>query len=287
MLRKASAAPLILMLILSASAVSFGSFSGTDSKKVSSSTAEFGVSVFNMGDSPVKVDVNSENVEGADIVHPDSMTIAPSEITRNPGSDSEWFLLEDGRYVSVQTVPVEVTKQSDRDRYSFDVSLSASEDIENDGDSGAVQNIVQTRSYSFEAVFEESSGQGGATTPSSSSPQSEDSQSPTQTGSSQTGSLTSNLPNIGNLGRSVQKVFQDSKQQEDTEDNPKSTDTNTGSSQKPDTSGPEKKTNQRNSSESGKNGGSITGNFLAGANQVTIVLFALMAGTMIYMVKVI
>lgn len=287
MLRKISAASLLFVLVASASALSFGSFSGIESKTVYSDTAEFSVSVFNMGENPVNLEINSEKVDGADLIHPDSMTIAPSKVTRTPGDDSEWFLLEDGRYVSVQNIPVEITTLSDTGRYDFDVSLSASSGSTGSGSSGAVQNIVQTRSYSFEAAFEEKPDQGGSFLPSDQESEQEDDGTAQQTQPSQTGSLQQSLPDVGNLGRSVEQVIQGEDQQQETDEDPSSIDRENRSNQDLETTGPESGDIGNSSNKTNQEGGNLTGNFLAGANQITILLFALMAGTMIYMVKVI
>ncbi|MFT4892370.1 MAG: hypothetical protein ACI8Z7_000142 [Candidatus Nanohaloarchaea archaeon] len=277
----------VLMLVSLASASSFGSFSSDTTKQIDSSETRFSISVFNLGNQTLQLSINSTQPEGASIVHEDEIELEPSEVTRNPSGDKQWFLTSNNRYVETTEIPVRFFRDADasRDNFEFTVDIQASSSI-NEGESGVVQNIVQVRSYSYQVetdvdnVNSPDDDQGDET----------DSSDPGQSpGNGGTDDLSPGDA-IGGIGDAIGGIGEDQEEQDESNQNENNGEDETDQNQdspadrNSDSPGDGENTNT-NSGESD----SLTGRFLqsASVNGTTIVMFLFMAGSVVYFVRVI
>lgn len=279
----------VLMLVSLASASSFGSFSSDTTKQIDSSETRFSISVFNLGNQTLQLSINSTQPEGASIVHEDKIELEPSEVTRNPSGDKQWFLTSNNRYVETTEIPVRFFRDADtsRDNFEFTVDIQASTSI-NEGESGVVQNIVQVRSYSYQVetdvdnVNSPDDDQGDET----------DSSDPGQSpGNGGTGG-SSPGDTIGGIGDVIGGSDGDQDQDEQDENNQNENDGEDETDQNQDSPADRNSDSPGDREDTNTNSGesdSLTGRFLqsASVNGTTVVMFLLMAGSVVYFVRVI
>lgn len=150
-----------ILMISSVAGLSFGSYVVDD--RSSGNSANFEIKVMNLGDSTINVDVGSDYGSGLSASYPSTVTLEPSIATSDPSDydgDKDWFLLDDGKYVEVDTIPVAINGESGD--HSVDISLTAYEDSRNLGDIESpdyslAQDVAQTRTYTLEASLRDRS----------------------------------------------------------------------------------------------------------------------------------
>lgn len=277
--RKLAALALIsVFLVATASASSFGSFSSENEKEIDSLETGFTISVFNLGNETLELEINSTEPEGAAIVHENNIQLEPSEITRNPSGDKTWFLTSNNRYVETTQIPVKFFRESDtsRNNFEFSVTLHASTSME-EGEAGVVQNIVQVRNYNYQVETDfqntDSSGSDG---------NQDNSEDTDQTSDNSTSIIDDVSDAISGIGGGNQNQEQQSSDQETAEG-----DDETGGEELDGQNAGE--SSDETSEELADNDDSLTGQFLqsASVNSVTVLMFAFLAGSLIYFMKVI
>lgn len=284
MKKSAVALVLVFLLVNLGAASSIGSFVSGTEKNIDSYSTEFTISVFNLGNDPVKLDVSSKDARGATIRHPDTISIGPSKVTRNPQEeDISWFLLDDGRYVQVIEIPVEVDMHRQRRGSSleFTVDLKATEEIESRSP-GAIQNLAQVRSYTFNVNTDAHTVDPG----------------PQQNNVNRSNGLIQNAANtLNGLGQGIGNAVSGSgltdsgtEEIQDTGSGSGSGETGTDDSDSSGSTSTDRGLQPGESSqqENRDSGGSTTGSFLqaAGANKLTLVLmmFIFMSGFYLFRV---
>jgi hypothetical protein len=281
-LRKLAALALVsVFFVATVSASSFGSFSSETEKEIDSLETGFTISVFNLGNETLSLNVTSSDPEGASIVHENEFELEPSEVTRNPSGDKSWFLTSNNRYVETTEIPIRFFRDSDTSRNNFDftVDIRASTAVE-EGGSGVVQNIVQVRSYSYQ-VETDFSGSGSSPDEPDSPDAPEQSPEPADPGS-----IVDDVGDaIGGIGGDQDQGDQETETGTGDTGSDDSTD-NTDNPDSEDSSNEDSETGTENTSEDGN---SLTGQFLqsASVNGTTIVMFVFMTGSLIYFMRVI
>ena len=118
---------LVLTGIAGADSISLGSVSDIDSITLNpGEQGVFRLYFFNMGNEPIDVNIKADYPSDLRVeIHPQTMTIE-REITRNPSSDGEWFILADGMtFVRLHRVDVYVKIPSGISTNLYKVKLSA------------------------------------------------------------------------------------------------------------------------------------------------------------------
>ncbi|MFB6292555.1 MAG: hypothetical protein ABEI58_04140 [Candidatus Nanohaloarchaea archaeon] len=138
---------LVLFLVGSASAASFGSFP-YDTSRTSEGNTTFEIGVFNLGDRKLELEMVSDTPAGVEVVFPQkTMVLPPSRTTKNPAG-SGWLSLGDGRYVEVRRVPFRVlSHEPGKHRVKVSVRASRPSGVE-EGDRTR-QKVVRVNQYSF------------------------------------------------------------------------------------------------------------------------------------------
>jgi hypothetical protein len=150
---------MLTALLIPAATASIGSFAKDKEKTLSEDKATFTIEVFNLKDTPINLKVESENIEGLRIYHPEEYTVASSEITATPTQKNNWFYLENDKYVQTTKIPIEVQKLANTSRniFQFDITLRSTADTRKSNKGGAFQNLQQVRTYTFRANTGETS----------------------------------------------------------------------------------------------------------------------------------
>ena len=148
---KSATVTALTVLLVAATAASFGSFASQTEKNINGNQASFDVNVFNLGEKTYQLEINSEDVEGAGIYHPDSYTIAPSKKTSNPEEGGNWFTMENGEYVKTAEIPVDFQKLPDTDKRNFEfmVTVKAMPQAGEEVEGSTYHKLQQVRTYTF------------------------------------------------------------------------------------------------------------------------------------------
>lgn len=282
MMRKAVVGILLVFLIGSVSASSFGSFSSRTSVETDSRSATFTISTLNLGNEPLNVRVEPYNVDedlNIDVLTPagtNPFALQPSEITSNPSDSKTWFILKNGEYAETQRIQVRAVFDSQRpdNEASFNVRVEASpsgagQESADQNTTNPSQSVVQVRTYSY--TVQTSASRTSTATADEANPDDSGSQAFSSFVQSFTSSFNSVIGSVrdsssGNGGEPEIRIEDDS-----------SSDQSTGN---------QNQDRSDNRDPNPENQSSPTGNFFAEVNPVTPVLLLAALGSVVYLFRV-
>lgn len=137
-----------IFLVSQASATTFGTFQYSSTESTSGEPVEYQLGMLNLGQEPLKVNVEASQSENVSLNFEQEVTVRPSTVSENPG-DGRWYYLGNGSYAEVEVYSFDAGSRDFRNR-SFQLTFSAYRSSNSSG--GGFQNIIQERSYSFNLI---------------------------------------------------------------------------------------------------------------------------------------
>ncbi len=147
---------LLIFLVSSSSASTFGSFPEEAEKGSDDLSLTYRLNLVNLGEDSLKVDLRAEQSDEYNVsFSKQSFVIEPSTVVESP-QGSGWYHLGNGRYTKTSTVSIEVDVSRYRGSNSLVFPIEVRSEPLSGREDGVSSRMVRVREHSFRAVLDPS-----------------------------------------------------------------------------------------------------------------------------------
>lgn len=139
-----------LLMTSTATATTFGTFQQQEIKETGGEPVEYTVGMVNLGEEPLKVNIEASETGLASLNLEQNISLEPSEVSSNP-EGRNWYALGNGSYAKITEYRFDAAARSFRNT-TFTLDITA--ETKNPEATGSYKQIIQERSYTFTLVNE-------------------------------------------------------------------------------------------------------------------------------------
>jgi hypothetical protein len=139
-----------LLMTTTATATTFGTFQQQEIKETGGEPVEYKIGMVNLGQEPLKVNIEASETGLASLNLEQSMNLGPSEISSDP-EGRNWYALGNGSYAKITEYSFTAVARNFRNT-NFTLDITA--ETNNSGETGPYKQIILERSYTFTLVNE-------------------------------------------------------------------------------------------------------------------------------------